>query len=131
MTRRRGAAGTAIVVGAGHNGLVAANMLADAGWRVVVLEANREPVARCYSDQSMLDGFVTDWFSAFYPFGAASPVLPRLELERWGLSWQHAPAVLAHLFPDGRRRAAEPQPGRDRRVTGQVRQLATGTPGSG
>ena len=28
----------AVVIGAGHNGLVAANMLADAGWDVVVLE---------------------------------------------------------------------------------------------
>ena len=31
----------AVVVGAGHNGLVAANLLADAGWDVLVLEAHR------------------------------------------------------------------------------------------
>src|SRR5947207_936473 len=30
----------AIVIGAGPNGLVAANVLVDAGWEVVVLEAN-------------------------------------------------------------------------------------------
>ena len=29
----------AVVIGAGHNGLVAANLLADAGWDVLVLEA--------------------------------------------------------------------------------------------
>jgi len=29
----------AVGVGAGHNGLVAANLLVDAGWEVVVLEA--------------------------------------------------------------------------------------------
>ena len=33
----------AVVIGAGPNGLVAANMLADAGWDVVVLEAQPEP----------------------------------------------------------------------------------------
>ena len=32
----------AVVIGAGPNGLVAANALADAGWDVVVLEANDE-----------------------------------------------------------------------------------------
>ena len=30
----------AVVIGAGPNGLVAGNVLADAGWDVVVLEAN-------------------------------------------------------------------------------------------
>ena len=33
----------AVVIGAGHNGLVAAAMLADAGWDVLVLEAQSEP----------------------------------------------------------------------------------------
>lgn len=33
----------AVVIGAGPNGLVAANLLADAGWSVEVLEAQDEP----------------------------------------------------------------------------------------
>jgi phytoene dehydrogenase-like protein len=33
----------AVVVGAGHNGLVAADLLADAGWQVLVLEATDQP----------------------------------------------------------------------------------------
>jgi len=37
----------AVVVGAGPNGLVAANLLADAGWEVVVLEAEPDPGGAC------------------------------------------------------------------------------------
>jgi phytoene dehydrogenase-like protein len=90
------------VIGAGHNGLVAANMLADAGWDVLVLEASDRAGGAVKSDDSMHPGFITDWFSSFYPLAGASPALARLELERWGLTWLHAPAVLAHVFPDGR-----------------------------
>jgi phytoene dehydrogenase-like protein len=92
----------AVIVGAGHNGLVAANILADADWEVLVLEGQDSPGGAVRSDESLRQGFVTDWFSAFYPLAAASPVLSRLDLQRWGLRWSHAPAVLAHVFPDGR-----------------------------
>lgn len=93
---------SAVVIGAGHNGLVAANLLVDAGWDVLVLEAQPHPGGAVYSDSSLHDGFVTDWYSAFYPLAAASPVIRGLELHEYGLRWAHAPTVLAHVFPDGR-----------------------------
>lgn len=92
----------AVVVGAGPNGLVAANVLADAGWSVEVLEAQDEPGGAVRSDRGVDPDFVSDVFSAFYPMAAASPVLHALELEKEGLRWSHAPSVLAHPLPDGR-----------------------------
>ena len=42
-SRRSAATVDAAVIGAGHNGLVAAALLADAGWDVLVLEAQSDP----------------------------------------------------------------------------------------
>ncbi|HEX5595982.1 MAG TPA: NAD(P)/FAD-dependent oxidoreductase [Micromonosporaceae bacterium] len=92
----------AIVVGAGHNGLVAANLLADAGWDVLVLEATGAPGGAVRSAEVTVPGYLSDLYSAFYPLGYASPVIRGLDLEAYGLRWRHAPDVLAHLLPDGR-----------------------------
>jgi phytoene dehydrogenase-like protein len=88
----------AIVIGAGHNGLVAANVLADAGWSVVVHEAEEEPGGAVRSGELIEPGFVHDRFSSFYPLGAASPVFRRLGL---AIPWRHGPVVLAHPALDG------------------------------
>ncbi|MFI9379884.1 phytoene desaturase family protein [Kutzneria sp. NPDC052558] len=92
----------AVVFGAGHNGLVAANLLADAGWRVLVLESSDHPGGAVHSAEVTAPGFVTDLCSSSFPMAAASPVFEGLGLERHGLRWRHAPGVLAHVLPDGR-----------------------------
>ncbi|GGJ87244.1 FAD-dependent oxidoreductase [Pilimelia anulata] len=92
----------AVVVGAGHNGLVAANLLADAGWDVVVLEATGAPGGAVRSAEVTAPGYLSDLYSSFYPLGYASPVLRGLGLDRYGLAWRHAPDVLAHILPDDR-----------------------------
>ncbi|MFI8998512.1 phytoene desaturase family protein [Streptomyces sp. NPDC053542] len=92
----------AVVIGAGPNGLVAANLLADAGWSVTVLEAQPEPGGAVRSDRGVHPEYISDVFSAFYPLAAASPVVRGLELHRYGLRWSHAPHVLAHPLTDGR-----------------------------
>ncbi|MFR9801245.1 phytoene desaturase family protein [Pseudonocardia sp. RS010] len=91
----------AVVVGGGHHGLVAAAVLADAGWDVCLLEAT-DHLGGAVRSAELHPGFVTDLFSAFYPLSRASPVLRSLDLERHGLRWSEAPAVLAHpLGEDG------------------------------
>ncbi|MFI8073899.1 phytoene desaturase family protein [Streptomyces sp. NPDC086033] len=91
----------AVVIGAGPNGLVAANLLADAGWSVEVLEEQPEPGGAVRHDHGVDPAYVSDVFSAFYPLAAASPVLTALGLDRYGLRWSHAPSVLAHPLTDG------------------------------
>ena len=91
----------AIVIGAGPNGLVGANVLADAGLDVLVLEAQPEPGGAVRSGELVEPGFTSDLFSAFYPLGIASPHLRRLHLEDHGLQWLHAEAVVAHPASDG------------------------------
>ncbi|MBV8787416.1 MAG: NAD(P)/FAD-dependent oxidoreductase [Mycobacterium sp.] len=107
----------AIVIGAGHHGLVAASMLADAGWDVLVLEAQPEPGGAVRSAE-LTPGYITDLFSSFYPMTVASPAMAALHLEDHGLRWSRAPAVVAHprsatdddppiIYSDPSRTAAE------------------------
>ena len=91
----------AVVVGAGPNGLVAANALVDAGWDVVVIEANDDVGGAVRSAEVTAPGYLSDLFSAFYPLAAASPIIRDLHLEQHGLVWRRAPHVLAHALDDG------------------------------
>ena len=91
----------AVVIGGGHHGLVAAAVLADAGWDVCLLES-ADVLGGAVRSAELHPGYTADLFSAFYPLSAASPVLRGLGLERHGLRWTHAPTVLAHpARPDG------------------------------
>jgi len=91
----------AIVIGAGPNGLVAANALADRGWEVEVLEAQPEPGGAVRSGELTLPGFVHDRFSSFYPLGLASPAMRAMDLEAHGLRWRRPELAVAHPAPDG------------------------------
>lgn len=115
----------AVVVGAGPNGLVAANYLADKGWSVLVLEAQPDVGGAVRSDTEVHEGFVHDTFSAFYPLAAASRTIQSFDLEKHGLAWVHAPAVLGHPFPDGSWAILH----RDRAVTARLAEEAH--PGDG
>jgi phytoene dehydrogenase-like protein len=91
----------AIVIGSGPNGLVAANLLADRGWEVLVLEAAGAPGGAVRSAELIEPGFVNDVFSAFYPFAAASPHIRGLELEQHGVRWRQGEYAVAHPASDG------------------------------
>lgn len=90
-----------IVIGAGPNGLVAANVLIDAGFSVLVIETNPRPGGAVWTEEFTLPGFRHDVGAAFFPFGQTSPALKSLDLRAHGLAWKHAPFDTAHPSLDG------------------------------
>ncbi|MFY9948851.1 MAG: NAD(P)/FAD-dependent oxidoreductase, partial [Candidatus Sulfotelmatobacter sp.] len=92
---------SACVIGAGPNGLAAAIVLAQAGVRVEVLEAQATLGGAVRTLELTLPGFRHDFGSAIYPLGAGSPFFSSLPLRDYGLQWIHSPACLAHPLDDG------------------------------
>ncbi|HQJ34693.1 MAG TPA: NAD(P)/FAD-dependent oxidoreductase [Rhodoglobus sp.] len=90
----------AIIIGAGHNGLVTANYLARAGKSVLVLEA-RDVVGGACVTEEFFPG--TKWSSCAFVAGMMRPEIIRdLELEsRFGLELYQGDALMFSLFPDG------------------------------
>ncbi|MFC5729063.1 MULTISPECIES: phytoene desaturase family protein [Nocardioides] len=91
----------AVVIGSGPNGLVAANLLADAGWQVLVLEEQPRIGGAVASDGDVHEGYIHDTFSSFYPLAVASPTIRALGLEQHGLRWTSAPAAFGSPFASG------------------------------
>jgi phytoene dehydrogenase-like protein len=91
----------AIVVGAGPNGLVAANRLLDAGWSVLLVEEQPIVGGAVRSGELIEPGFINDQFSAFYPLAAASPFIQSLGLGEFGLEWCRGDVAVAHPRADG------------------------------
>lgn len=91
----------ACVIGAGPNGLAAAIVLAQAGLRVDVFEAEPTAGGAVCTLELTLPGFRHDFGSAVYPLGIGSPFFTSLPLSEYGLQWIHSPAPVAHPLDDG------------------------------
>jgi phytoene dehydrogenase-like protein len=91
----------AIVVGSGPNGLSAAITLAQAGCKVLVLEAKETIGGGARTAELTLPGFWHDICSAIHPLGAGSPFFSSLPLAEYGLEWIYPPVPFAHPLDDG------------------------------
>jgi phytoene dehydrogenase-like protein len=92
---------SAVVVGAGPNGLACAATLAARGVEVSVLEAAATIGGGTRSSELTVPGLVHDECSASHPLAVGSPALLSLGLERHGLEWLWPEIELAHPLDDG------------------------------
>lgn len=95
----------AIVIGSGHNGLVAAAYLARAGWEVEVLERNDRAGGTVATEELTEPGFLHDTFSSWHPLFQASGAFAELgdELAAHGLEYLNTDDIVtATVTGEGR-----------------------------
>jgi phytoene dehydrogenase-like protein len=91
----------AIVVGSGPNGLTCAAVLARAGMKVTVLEAEATIGGGTRTSELTLPGVLHDHCSAVHPMAVGSPAFESLDLDAHGLEWCWPEIDLAHPLDGG------------------------------
>lgn len=102
----------AVVVGAGHNALVTAAMLARAGWSVLVLERREVPGGAAATEELFPACRIN---VAAQDAGLFQPrIVSDLGLDRRGIEWVHPPALATSLTGGGGALTLWRDPGRTR-----------------
>ncbi len=92
-----------VVIGAGHNGLAAAIILADAGQKVTVLESNSEPGGAVKTEEVTLPGFRHDLMATNLNLFVGSAFFAKYEdrLKSHGFAVSQSTKPVCSLFPGG------------------------------
>ncbi len=92
-----------VVIGSGINGLSSAALLAKAGKRVIVCEANDAPGGAVRTEEVTLPGFRHDLFAMNLGLFAGGPVMAALgaDLARHGFALVPSARPFCSVFPDG------------------------------
>ncbi len=89
----------AIIIGAGHNGLVTAAFLAKSGKKVLVLE-RRDVLGGATATEEIFPGFKFN--TGAHDAGLFLPeIVKKLDLQQYGLEFIESPAAACALQPDG------------------------------
>lgn len=93
----------AIVIGAGHNGLISALRLVDKGWKVLVVEKANQPGGAAKSGEITEDGFIHDLYAMNIGLFLGSEFFQKYgkEMQRHGFEPVVNDQPYASVFPDG------------------------------
>lgn len=107
----------AVIIGAGHNGLVAACYLARAGWKVVVLERRHLVGGACVTEETF-PGFKVST-AAYVNSLFRKEIVRDLKLDRYGFTVLERNPSSFSPFPDGRYLLLGPDSALNRREIGK------------
>src|SRR5690606_9354733 len=100
MNRTGGRDYDVIVIGAGHNALITAAYLAQAGRKVAVFE-KRHSVGGAISTEEIVPGYRFDLGGSAHILIRLTPVVQELGLERFGLEYIEIDPLFFAPFHDG------------------------------
>ncbi len=89
-----------IVIGSGHNGLVAAAYLCKWGYKTIVFE-RRNTIGGAVCTEEMFNGFKMDVGGSAHFMIHHTPIVQDLELYRYGLEYIPMEPFMSAPFPDG------------------------------
>lgn len=94
----------AIVIGAGHNGLVCAAYLLKAGYSVLLLEKRPVPGGAATTEEAIPEapGFKFNLCAIDHEFIFHAPIIEELELAKYGLKYLHCDPHTFCPHPDGK-----------------------------
>ncbi|MEO8392131.1 MAG: NAD(P)/FAD-dependent oxidoreductase [Chloroflexota bacterium] len=90
-----------LIVGAGHNALVCAGYLAQAGYKVICLE-RRHIAGGAVVTEEIIPGFQFDLGGSAHMLIQHTPIVSDLQLQRYGLDYLDLDPLFFAPFPDGK-----------------------------
>ena len=87
-----------LVIGAGHNALVCAGYLAQAGYRVLVLE-RRHIVGGAVVTEEIVQGFKFDLGGSAHILIHHTPIIQDLQLDKYGLHYIDIDPLFCAFYP--------------------------------
>jgi phytoene dehydrogenase-like protein len=91
----------AVIIGAGHNGLIAAAYLARAGMKVALVERRYEVGGGMATEEILFPGYYTNLHAVYHMMVDYLPVFEDFNLDRHSLIFTKPNAQTAMVFPDG------------------------------